>query len=228
MTKLYLAFIVSILAFSFESKSQIINNKIDIFGSIGYSTSIIGDAPQAPSNPNQFARFQEFFKISSISAGATYQVAKILSVGIAYNRLNFSDRRRVQFIVEDDRSVTLNSVGPVLEIHTPFQETSIWNRLELSAQLTSLYFFSNGVLIKTTQDFSLFEFRNENNNYIGFSGFLKASYSVGQNCAIFLRSGILDASVESDNFINTNLRALINEFGITLKLNKNKKYYKGI
>lgn len=211
-----------------ESRAQLIDTKTGI--QLNYlSGKFLGDAQTGNDGFIYPFLFPNFNNLSGYSAKAIYKLHPLVSLGVEGNHKAASDWQMSGSNVYNGAEVRFRSIAPVLQIHTKFRESGIFNRLKIYGELAPIFGQSELKL-----DQPVFEIQDAGgtnselteaiSNYSGIKYGAGFEFAVSQKIGLHFNYSLHQNQISSvlyndDKFIFTQA-----SFGLIFRLIKDKRY----
>lgn len=211
-----------------ESRAQLIDTKAGIQLNL-FSGKFLGDAQTGNDGFIYPFLFPNFDNLSGQSAKAIYKIHSLVSIGVEGNQMTASEWQLNNNDVYNGAEVSFLSIAPVLQIHTKFRETGIFNRLKISGELAPVFGQSDLKL-----DQPVFEFQNINgqeseltetiNNYNGIKYGAGIEFAVTQKVGLHFSYSAHQNQISSMLYNDDKFTYTQASFGLIFRLLKDKRH----
>jgi hypothetical protein len=223
-----LIIILSILSI-YNANGQILDNKLNIH--LGFETGYFHGNIYAKEDGFTFPSLYANMKnITGNSLQGTYNIGKYLKVGLRFEKLlatEWSVKNREEYT---NSYIKLQSLSPVLALHTPFIETGFLNKFNFSLGILPTLSYSYLKLDRRLSDIYYLNtriFENEisdESRYFSIKGNLNIMYNLTQRFGIYSSYLLSYSMVQSNLNYDKGFTLSQIEVGLYMKLLRNKRY----
>lgn len=210
-------------------KAQMVDNKVNLYA--GYSSGIFHGKQLLQENGFIYPSFySNLNNVNGLSVKVLYKSYQNVSFGLDMAICKASNWECNNSLIYEGSLLTLISFSPVIQLHTKFSKSGFFNSgkcfLEFAPVIGKSSATLSGTLfnIQDSNDSILAPPTNRNDPYYGMKGNAGIEWALSQSTSLVVSYSFQSNSVTSILYSDTYFKCSQLNVGITLKLNKDKRF----